>query len=107
MMRILRVAAALGLLTLLMACVYRQDIPQGNFLRDDDVEQVEVGMTRSQVRFLLGTPMLKAPLHQDRWLYHYFVDSQREHRNRERFLAVYFDEQGRVSNIRKERTEDS
>src|SRR5262245_52290145 len=42
----------------LAACVYRMDIQQGNLLDVEQVEQVEVGMTRSQVRFLLGTPMV-------------------------------------------------
>jgi outer membrane protein assembly factor BamE len=89
-------------LLLLSACAYRQDVHQGNLLDDEDIEQVEVGMTRSQVRFLLGSPMMDTPFHGDRWLYHYFLDSQREVRNRERYLAIHFDEQGRVSEIRND-----
>ncbi|MDQ2069110.1 outer membrane protein assembly factor BamE [Natronospira bacteriovora] len=89
----------IALFALMSACVYRQDIPQGNLLDDEDIEQVEVGMTQSQVRFLLGSPMMDAPFHADRWLYHYYLDSQREHRNRNRFLSIQFDEQGRVSHI--------
>jgi outer membrane protein assembly factor BamE len=89
-------------LLLLSACAYRQDVPQGNLLDDEDIEQVEVGMTRSQVRFLLGSPMMDTPFHGDRWLYHYYLDSQRAHRNRERHLAIHFDEQGRVSEIRRD-----
>ena len=42
----------------LSACVYRIDIQQGNLLEDDDIAQVDLGMTRSQVQFLLGTPMI-------------------------------------------------
>ena len=42
---------------LLGGCVYRMAIQQGNFLDVRQVEQLQVGMTRSQVRFLLGTPM--------------------------------------------------
>jgi len=39
-------------------CVYRMNIQQGNFLEGRTVDQLQVGMTRSQVRYLLGTPMV-------------------------------------------------
>jgi len=40
------------------ACVYRINIQQGNYLDQAAVDQVKAGMTRSQVRYLLGTPMV-------------------------------------------------
>ena len=40
----------------LAGCVYQAPIAQGNLLKQEDVDQVEAGMTRSQVRFLLGHP---------------------------------------------------
>jgi outer membrane protein assembly factor BamE len=43
-------------LTLGTGCVYRANIAQGNLVKEEDVAQLEVGMTRNQVRFLLGTP---------------------------------------------------
>ena len=42
-------------------CVYRANIAQGNFLEESDLEQLEIGMTRNQVRFLIGTPMVDDP----------------------------------------------
>ncbi len=56
----------------LAACVYRIDVQQGNLLEDKDIGQVEVGMTRSQVQFLLGTPMVSDSFHHDRWDYAYY-----------------------------------
>ena len=56
----------------LAACVYRIDIQQGNLLDDEDIVQVDVGMTRSQVQFLLGTPMVADSFHRDRWDYAYY-----------------------------------
>ena len=47
-----------GLLLASSACVYRMPIQQGNFLDKKQVDQLEPGMTRSQVAFLLGTPMV-------------------------------------------------
>ncbi|MBN9462522.1 MAG: outer membrane protein assembly factor BamE [Burkholderiales bacterium] len=48
---------------------YRTDIPQGNYLTRETVDQVKEGMTREQVRFLLGTPLLRHVFHPDRWDY--------------------------------------
>jgi len=106
-MRIIKTLSLLLFLSLLAACVYRQDIPQGNYLEEEDIEEIEVGMTRSQVQFLLGTPMLKTPFHSDRWLYHYYLDSRRAHRNYRRDLAIHFDGEGRVSEIRDSQASDS
>jgi outer membrane protein assembly factor BamE len=50
---------------------YRPDVQQGNIITRDMVEQLRPGMTRDQVRFLLGTPMLADIFHQDRWDYPY------------------------------------
>jgi outer membrane protein assembly factor BamE len=50
---------------------YRPDVQQGNIVTRDMVEQLRPGMTRDQVRFLLGTPMLTDVFHQDRWDYPY------------------------------------
>jgi outer membrane protein assembly factor BamE len=48
---------------------YRVDIPQGNYLDRNMVEQVRPGMTRDQVRFALGTPLYTDPFRPDRWDY--------------------------------------
>ncbi|QLI83161.1 outer membrane protein assembly factor BamE [Chitinibacter fontanus] len=50
---------------------YKLDIPQGNELTADQVENLKVGMTPAQVRFVLGTPLLVDPFHQNRWEYVY------------------------------------
>jgi outer membrane protein assembly factor BamE len=52
---------------------YRPDVQQGNIITRDMVEQLRPGMTRDQVRFLLGTPMLTDIFHQDRWDYTYYL----------------------------------
>jgi outer membrane protein assembly factor BamE len=48
---------------------YRIEIPQGNYVDQAMVEQVREGMTREQVRFALGTPLLVDPFRPDRWDY--------------------------------------
>src|SRR5688572_9705409 len=89
-----RFAAACGALLLALAttgCVYRMDIQQGNLLDAEQVDQVEVGMTRSQVRFLLGTPMVIDSFDADRWDYVYSLRRGRSREVTRRHLVVWFD----------------
>ncbi|MET3107146.1 outer membrane protein assembly factor BamE [Oxalobacteraceae bacterium GrIS 2.11] len=48
---------------------YRITIQQGNFVSKEMADQVKLGMTREQVRFLLGTPLVADMFHADRWDY--------------------------------------
>jgi len=50
---------------------YKMDIQQGNFVTQDMIAKLQLGMTRSQVRFALGTPLMVDPFHSDRWDYVY------------------------------------
>ena len=87
---------ALGLLassTLLTGCVYRMNIQQGNYLEGRTVDQLQVGMTRSQVRYLLGTPMVPDAFDKERWDYLYFFKKGRWKRPVERHLIVWFKEE--------------
>jgi outer membrane protein assembly factor BamE len=76
--------------TLLGGCVYRMNIQQGNYLEGKTVAKLEVGMTRSQVRYLLGTPMVPDLFDKDRWDYVYYFQGGRLHRPEQRHLAVFF-----------------
>lgn len=84
----------------LTACVYRIDIQQGNLLDDEDIAQVDVGMTRSQVQFLLGTPMVADSFHRNRWDYAYYYRQGRSPDVAQRWIVVYF-ENDRVSRIER------
>jgi outer membrane protein assembly factor BamE len=75
---------------ILGACVYRMDIQQGNYLEGKTVDRLEVGMTRTQVRYLLGTPMVPAVFDRDRWDYIYFFQHGRQRRPAQRHLVDYF-----------------
>jgi outer membrane protein assembly factor BamE len=100
------VRTAVWLVSLLLsACVYRIDIQQGNLLEEDAIEQVQVGMTRSQVQFLLGTPMVSDSFHRDRWDYAYFLKRGRSRDIDRRWLVVYF-EGDRVVRLNRDLTLD-
>jgi outer membrane protein assembly factor BamE len=85
------IAATLMLACAASGCVYRMDIQQGNLLDAEQVDQVEVGMTRSQVRFLLGTPMVIDSFDADRWDYVYSLRRGHERKVTKRHLVVWFD----------------
>ena len=69
--------------------VYKIDVNQGNYLSQDMVDRLKVGMTQPQVRQILGTPLVTSPFRADRWDYVYEYMRQGrvvEHRN----FTVYF-----------------
>jgi outer membrane protein assembly factor BamE len=49
--------------------IYKQNVQQGNAHEQEDLDQLEMGMTKKQVAYLLGTPAIHDPFHQDRWDY--------------------------------------
>src|SRR3954471_2725556 len=91
----------LALPTLLLAagallssgCFDQMSIQQGNYLVPDSVSQLKEGMTRSQVRFLLGTPMVPDAFDNDRCDYYYFLSSRHLKQPLKRLLTVYFQDE--------------
>ncbi|OWY39570.1 hypothetical protein CEK28_07835 [Xenophilus sp. AP218F] len=70
---------------------YRMDIQQGNYVSQDAVAKLKPGMTRSQVRFLLGTPLLTDAFHSDRWDYKYTdLKAGKLDAASDKLLTVYF-----------------
>lgn len=87
------------IVTTLSACSffqpYQPELKQGNYIRPEQLQQLETGMTPDQVQFLLGTPMLTGERPQQRWVYPLQQDDGRfEH------LEVEF-EGGQVSRINR------
>ena len=70
--------------------VYRIDVEQGNIITPEMVEQLQQGMTRRQVRFILGTPLIEDTFNEDRWDYRYTLRNGTDTRE-ENVLTVYFE----------------
>ncbi|SUA91711.1 Small protein A precursor [Pandoraea pulmonicola] len=70
---------------------YRINIVQGNFVSKEAYEQLQAGMTRDQVRQLLGTPLLTDLFHANRWDYVFYFKRGNASVVQERHLKVYFD----------------
>jgi outer membrane protein assembly factor BamE len=82
---------ATALMALTSGCVYRINIQQGNFLDQTAVETVQPGMTRSQVRYLLGTPLVADTFEKERWDYIYYLKKGRSRHVDSRRVTVYFE----------------
>ena len=61
----------IGVLSLPACSIYRIDVQQGNTLDTKVIAHLKPGMTRKQVRFLMGTPLIQDPFRSDRWDYVY------------------------------------
>ena len=85
----------------LSGCVHRIDIQQGNFLDTEDIDRVAVGMTRVQVRSLLGTPMVADPFVSTRWDYVYYLKRGRWSEAQRRHFIVFFDTTDKVERIER------
>jgi len=83
------------------SCVYRANMSQGNIVVEEDLDQVELDMTRNQVRFLLGTPMVDDPFHANRWDYVYYVKIGRRDATAKRWVSIVFTDD-RVTEIRRD-----
>jgi outer membrane protein assembly factor BamE len=70
--------------------VYRIGIEQGNVVTQEMVDQLKPGMTRRQVRFVLGTPLVEDSFNEDRWDYRY-VFSRGDIQILDNRLTVYFE----------------
>lgn len=71
--------------------VYRIDIQQGNQVTQEMLSKLEPGMTKSQVSFVMGTPMLIDVFHPNRWDYIYSFHPGNGTREQRR-ITLYFDE---------------
>jgi outer membrane protein assembly factor BamE len=69
--------------------VYKIDIQQGNVVTQDMIDQLRPGMTRRQVRFIMGNPLLVDTFHPNRWDYLYTLQPGGGQRQQER-MSIFF-----------------
>jgi outer membrane protein assembly factor BamE len=76
---------------------YRITIQQGNYVTREMVEQLKPGMTREQVRYILGTPLLTDIFHADRWDYVFYRDAPGGKREQRNFSVIF--EDGKLARV--------
>lgn len=87
----LTVCATLVLAACSLPGVYKIDVQQGNVITQDMVDQLQPGMDKRKVRFVMGTPLLVDVFHQERWDYIYSLQPGGEARKQER-VSLYFED---------------
>ena len=83
------------LLTLLLAACghmtpYKMDIRQGNLISPEMRAKLQLGMSKQQVRYVMGTPLLADAFHENRWDYAYSL-AQRGKPVEQQNMTLYFD----------------
>ena len=76
---------------------YKIDIQQGNVVKQEDVSKLKPGMTKAEVKTILGTPLLTDAFHADRWDYVFWFRKGRTVTEERRF-TVFF-EQDKLARI--------
>ncbi len=73
-----------------MLSSYKMDIRQGNVVTAEMLDKLKVGMSKAQVRYVLGTPLIHDVFHDNRWDYVYRLEQHRELVEQKR-LTLYFE----------------
>lgn len=79
---------------------YRMDIAQGNLLDEETIARIRPGLTKEQIVYLLGRPILPSMFHDERWDYIYYLNSLQKKKRRYFKLTLFFDDD-RVVRVRK------
>jgi outer membrane protein assembly factor BamE len=95
-MPIKKIASALFLTLSLSGCtslydtfVYQIDITQGNYIDEEKISQLEIGMSQEQVIFILGSPMLIDQFDSSKWYYIRYIKPGGEKIQQEQILLTF------------------
>ena len=77
---------------------HKLDLQQGNTVKLEQLEALEIGMSKDEVRRIMGSPMLADPFHNQRWDYIYRF-MPRKGFERKSLLTLYFDKGDRLMTI--------
>jgi len=101
----LNLTLVLVLFITISSCVYRPDLQQGNLLNIENIDRVQIDMTKSQIKYLLGGPVIGTPYAENRWDYMYFYQPRmgpESDGSTQRYWLVIFFENDRVTKIEKD-----
>ena len=82
---------------LLSACVYRLDIQQGNILDQKDIDKLRAGLTKNQVVFVLGSPVVDDSFSDNKWVYLYNYKKGKQNTTSSKKLKLVFNEDKLIS----------
>lgn len=91
---------------------HKIDVQQGNYVDQGMLSKLKVGMTKSQVRYVLGSPLITDPFHAERWDYTFIDRPNGKLKSTRRVTVIFQDEKlsrldGDVPPLQKDATGDS
>lgn len=69
--------------------VYKIDIAQGNVIKEEDIKKLKPGMSKRQVQYVLGEPLIQDPFHPDRWDYYYSYKPGKQATTQKHFVVHF------------------
>lgn len=85
----MRIPTLILLAALAAGCVHKIDIEQGNYVTQDLVDRLKPGMSKAQVKMILGTPLLTDVFHADRWDYYFDNAKSGKHIGHKHLMLVF------------------
>jgi outer membrane protein assembly factor BamE len=79
------------LVLFLSSCVYTLDVQQGNIVNQKDVDKLRPGLTKNQVVFVLGNPVVNDSFSDDKWIYLYTYSNKNKDNGNTKKLTVIFE----------------
>jgi len=78
----------------LTACIkpFQPSVQQGNIINNSDLREIRYGMSKQEVLFILGTPMVIDPFNEQRWDYFYSIRNPRKNQTDQRLITAVFNE---------------
>ena len=95
----------LFVILLITSCVYRPDLQQGNLLNIVNIDRIQIDMTKSQIKYLLGGPVVGTPYEENRWDYIYLYQPRMDigsNENSQRYWLIVYFENEKVIRIEKD-----
>lgn len=91
---------------LLTACIkpYTPSVQQGNILTQDDVKQLKIGMSKDDVQYLLGAPVLQSTFADNQWDYIYTYQPIDNGPVKEKHINLFFNNQSKLVDIQADLT---
>jgi len=97
MQKLLLFVLLLATLVMSACSIHKIDVQQGNIVTPDMLEQLNPGMTKRQVEFVMGTPLIVSAFNDDHWVYYYRLQSG-DGRIEQYHVTLDFEE-GKLSHI--------
>tara|TARA_S200000501_G_scaffold198755_1_gene187062 strand:+ start:3450 stop:3725 length:276 start_codon:yes stop_codon:yes gene_type:complete len=78
--------------------IYNRTVTQGTVFKQDDIDRLEIGMSKDQVSFIMGQPSFQNIFDENIWDYYFQVKNGEEIQS-EKKLKLFFDKNGDLKEI--------